>query len=308
MSSKHSWLCGAACVLVVGLFGLSSCGSGGADCEDGTDNDGDGLIDGEDLACREGREAEAPDPVVPLCADALDNDEDGFIDNLDPGCANPTDDDELNAPVAACNDGVDNDSDGPADYPDDPGCSLSLDDDETDTCPDGAECPQCANGMDDDNDGNADYPTDIGCDSSGDADEYNSTSGACGAAPIQVLPEGGIATGTIETNGINALQTSACLAGGGSEVVYQFDIVGDPRKATFTTDFPETELDTVLYLRTTCQDPQSELGCNDDVSDLTFSSRLVVAELAAGTYFLVVDAHDNASQGAYKLAVGFSSP
>ena len=45
-----------------------------------------------------------------------------------------------------CQDGVDDDGDGKNDYPDDPGCAAPTDDDETDDCPSGPNCPECGDG------------------------------------------------------------------------------------------------------------------------------------------------------------------
>jgi hypothetical protein len=66
----------------------------------------------------------------------------------------------------ACFDGVDNDSDGKIDFPDDPGCSSNLDDDETDII-----FPACSDNTDNDGDGKIDFPDDLGCDSASDDDE-----------------------------------------------------------------------------------------------------------------------------------------
>ncbi len=66
------------------------------------------------------------------CSDGIDNDGDGKIDYpTDPGCSSSTDNDEYNAPVVyACSDNIDNDGDGLVDYPNDPGCSSATDNDE----------------------------------------------------------------------------------------------------------------------------------------------------------------------------------
>jgi len=67
------------------------------------------------------------------CEDGIDNDNDGLTDFPDdPGCDSATDNDEFNdsVPIFACEDGIDNDSDGFVDFPDDPGCDSSTDDNE----------------------------------------------------------------------------------------------------------------------------------------------------------------------------------
>ena len=75
---------------------------------------------------------------------------------------------ESPSPDPECNDGVDNDGDSLIDYPNDPGCSSSSDDDETNIVQ-----YQCNDGIDNDGDSLIDYPSDPGCCSSSDNDEYN---------------------------------------------------------------------------------------------------------------------------------------
>lgn len=63
------------------------------------------------------------------CNDGIDNDADGLIDfPNDPGCTEASDDDETDP---QCVDGIDNDGDGLTDFPDDPGCDDANDNDET---------------------------------------------------------------------------------------------------------------------------------------------------------------------------------
>lgn len=63
------------------------------------------------------------------CGDGLDNDGDGLVDDQDPGCTGPTDPSEIDD--FQCNDGLDNDGDGLIDM-DDPGCTSPGDDIEFD--------------------------------------------------------------------------------------------------------------------------------------------------------------------------------
>jgi large repetitive protein len=302
MNAIRSWwyvaaLCGA---VAVSSHGLAGCGESG-DCADGVDNDGDGLIDGDDVACAAGLDNESPDPIIPQCADSIDNDGDGLVDLQDPGCTGPDDDDEINEKIAQCKDGVDNDDDGLIDYPNDPGCDLSLDDSEGDPCP-GEGCPACADGIDNDGDGDVDFPADPGCDSASDQDEFQSVSGVCGTAPVQNLPPSGMVTGTIGA-GPNSLASPTCT-GTGSEIVYQFTLSG-PRSVEFTTAFAETTVDTVLYLRSDCMSPASELACNDDYMGQR-GSRIAVPNLAPGTYYLVVDGRNSGAVGEFRLQATIS--
>ena len=67
---------------------------------------------------------------TPQCQDGFDNDFDGLTDLDDPGCVDANDDDEF----TQCQDAIDNDDDGLTDL-DDPGCEDANDDDETNVSP-----------------------------------------------------------------------------------------------------------------------------------------------------------------------------
>jgi len=286
----------------MGLLAFAvSCATTGEDnnCNDGIDNDGDGLIDSADPGCELNGNLEAPDPDFPECSDHVDNDGDGETDfPADPGCDSPEDNREYNDPVPACKDGIDNDGDGLIDYPNDPGCFVSLDNDEEDGCP-GVQCPQCANGVDDDDDGYTDYPDDPGCDRASDDDEFNADPNLCGAnVTLLPLPSDGLAMGTVTAGSTNELISLSC-GGGGNETVYTLNVT-EPRTLVVTTNFAETTLDTVLYIRTDCRMSSTELACNDDT---TGTSSTLSVDVEAGVYYIVVDAHDAASAGDYKLQV-----
>ena len=101
----------------------------GAECSDGLDNDGDGLVDQQDIQCFGPTGAESATGIgrIPMdaCANGLDDDEDGLVDRDDPECALASGVDEAVAPVldaAVCGDGTDNDGDGTLDYPNDAQC------------------------------------------------------------------------------------------------------------------------------------------------------------------------------------------
>ena len=127
-------------------------------CDDGIDNDGDGLTDyPADPGCSSLTDDSERDANGPQCDNGIDDSdpEDTIADYpADPGCTGPTDDDETDPVVVSiCDDGIDNDGDGEIDFPDDPGCSSASDDDEKGTT-------ACDNGIDDDNDGLIDFQTD----------------------------------------------------------------------------------------------------------------------------------------------------
>ena len=89
-------------------------------------------------------------------------------------------------------------------------------------------------------------------------------------------------------------------------------------EAVFTTSFDEagtvcfdltgSEYDTVLYIRTACDDPDSEVACNDDNRDITGGTQSAISlDAEAGTqYFVFVDGFSGfgaVSDGAYVLNV-----
>ena len=286
-------LCAAA------LSILPACSSTESDCADGVDNDGDGLIDLADPGCRANGDLESPDPAEPECNDNVDNDGDGLVDLDDPGCNGSDDLDERDEAIAQCRDGIDNDGDGLIDFPNDPGCGLSLEDDESDDCPTGPNCPQCANGQDDDGDGDADYPDDLGCNSAADDDEFNVDPTICGSGvPLVPLPPDGIAMGTAMAGGDNSLISASC-GGNGPESAFLLSLAS-PAAVELSTDFAETTADTVIYVRTDCREPETEISCNDDAVETR--AKLFIPRLEPGDYFLIVDSQATAT-GDFKLEV-----
>ena len=294
------FLAGSLAVLAVAPGGCDD-GVQPSDCRDGLDNDGDGVIDRLDPGCTVGDGLlESPDPPPRRCANGIDDDGDGMVDGDDPGCEDLLfDNDETDPPPppAACNDGLDNDGDNRADYPNDPGCTGLDDTDETD--PD--ELPACGNGIDDDGDGKVDYPHDPGCRSSGDTDETDPVLGVCGpGSEVEALPAGGEVLGVLDTTaGPNNIQ-GAC-GGLGRELIYSLTL-DEPAYLVISTDHPETTLDTVVYLRSSCLDPSTELGCVDDEPQKK-AATLHVARAEAGDYHLVVDSFAPASAGDVKVTV-----
>jgi hypothetical protein len=122
-------------------------------CQDGLDNDGDGLADRDDPGCTSEYDNDESDPAlcaepvvgedeesdldcmplseVPLCANGLDDDGDGKVDLDDAGCANRADRTENSDflklldsdPIPfPCDNGVDDDGDELVDFPADPDC------------------------------------------------------------------------------------------------------------------------------------------------------------------------------------------
>lgn len=154
---------------MVGLHDLLIVLESWGPCEDcRADFDQDGVIDFEDLLflfSRWGPTAECPE-----CDDGSDNDDDGLEDEADPGCwtnrHNPDtyDPERDNEAVATsqCQDGLDNDFDGKIDYPEDPGCGNPQVYTELERIVPGV--PACADGIDNDNDGLIDWGATDGTD------------------------------------------------------------------------------------------------------------------------------------------------
>lgn len=90
-------------------------------CNDGLDNDGNGLIDAEDPSCYTPFMNEGDLFPDAECADGVDNDGDGLIDALDPKCLHRNFGAEAGTDNS-CTDGIDNDGDGLIDL-DDPDCA-----------------------------------------------------------------------------------------------------------------------------------------------------------------------------------------
>jgi hypothetical protein len=70
--------------------------------------------------------------LLAACEDGQDNDGDGLTDlSSDPGCSSASDNDETDSQTPTqCSDGLDNDQDGNIDFPNDPGCEGAGDDSE----------------------------------------------------------------------------------------------------------------------------------------------------------------------------------
>ncbi|MBN1771328.1 MAG: putative metal-binding motif-containing protein, partial [Deltaproteobacteria bacterium] len=89
-----------------------------------------------------------------------------------------------------------------------------------------------------------------------------------------------------------------CGGSGGPDVAYELVLA---EEATVGAEITVATWDTVLYLRTACADPTTELACNDDYSGLR--SRIDPGLLAAGTYYLFVDGLYSGAYGDYTLQV-----
>lgn len=191
-----------------------------------------------------------------------------------------------------CNDGVDDDADGKLDYPTDPGCDSPDDNDETDTCPNGASCPACSNGLDDDNDTKIDYPMDTSCTSAAGNSE------ACTGEqdPITSIT-GPTTSGTLV--GAHDNHNPSCVTLNGEDILYTLKL---PAMRLLVLDTEGTAVDTVLsLLSSTCAEPS--LACDDEGGTSGHSSRIAMSNLNPGVYIVAVDNYNSPSTapGPYDL-------
>lgn len=157
-------------------------------CHNGTDDDGDGLVDSADPDCPKLKE---------MCTNGVDDDGDGLVDSTDPDCPPPpeicnngVDDDrdglvdsadlDCPPPPEICNNGIDDDRDGLVDSadldcpPPPETCSNGIDDDRdglVDVADPDCQKGACNDGLDNDGDGLVDWPADPGCKNKPDNDE-----------------------------------------------------------------------------------------------------------------------------------------
>jgi hypothetical protein len=191
---------------------------------------------------------------------------------------------------AQCNDGIDNDGDGKIDYPNEPGCDSTADDDETDP----ATLPACSNTTDDDGDSLVDYPADYGCNAASGTTEEFCTTEVDPIAAITMNPT----TGTTVGLGNNFTSTSCQSSASGPDTVLalQLPVPVD----SLVLDLSNSSYDTILTLRdTTCG---TQIGCDDDSGDPGAQSKLTVNNVAAGNYAVVIDGW-NGNSGTWTLSV-----
>ncbi|OGG79197.1 hypothetical protein A3A39_04945 [Candidatus Kaiserbacteria bacterium RIFCSPLOWO2_01_FULL_54_13] len=145
-------------------------------------------------------------PSAPAqCVDGIDNDGDGLVDAADPGCADGADNNEFNTTLltpSACADGIDNDGDGLIDFVPvlgDPGCSDIFDENEGDnppTPPPPPQAPACSDGIDNDDDDLVDS-ADPGCSGSSDTDETNTPTGTAQLVVVKIVINDNGGTSTV---------------------------------------------------------------------------------------------------------------
>ena len=187
--------------------------------------------------------------------------------------------------IAQCNDGLDNNSNGgKKDYPQDPGCDSISDDTETTVCP-GASCPVCSDGLDNDTDGQIDFPNDPSC------------IAASGSNESCVQSENVTPLTMPATTGDTSMATDDFKATCGSstatakDLAFEFKVPGQLTTLDFnlTSSFDAA----TSVLSSSCQNPA--LKCSDP-------NALAMTNVAAGTYFYVVDGYST-GVGAFTVNV-----
>jgi large repetitive protein len=217
--------------------------------------------------------------------------------SIDPRCEETGGPDAAGEKIPQCMDGIDNDGDGHIDYPNDPGCTHPHDDSEADDCPDGPLCPECSDGIDNDGDGLIDWPMDPGCTSAADPSELGSDCG--NSVRLRQLPEGREAIGHVLQTEESALVSDEC-GGAGAETVYLLTVT-EPSALRLRTSNLQTSFDTVLYVRSTCTEFDTELAC-------AAGRELFLDRVDPGEYYLVVDALEADRSGTFKLEVDLFTP
>ncbi|MDB4959211.1 MAG: cell surface receptor domain protein [Myxococcales bacterium] len=195
-----------------------------------------------------------------------------------------------------CEDGVDDDADGKLDYPTDPGCDTPQDDDEADTCPSGATCPQCSNGIDDDGDGHIDYPADLQClSASGAAESY--CTGETDLPEVAITAHDTPSTTVGKHNDFTP--TCSLATNLAPDVTFSFALPVPVTTIQFDTN---NSFDTVLSLRdAACT---TVIACDDDNGTPGFESLITRTNMAAGNYSITVDGYgSNMVGGAFTLHV-----
>jgi len=185
-------------------------------------------------------------------------------------------------PLAECLNAADDDEDGAIDYPADPGCTTPND--RSEDTP--AVLPACGNDVDDDGDSLVDYPLDPGCTAASANDETD----VCGAG-IRLrryhFGQREALGSTDEQDGASNGLDPSCAGNGRTEVVFVYQ---NPYVAQLeiSTAHDETEANTVVHVRSACQNVNSELACGAGSRE---SRRGVVSmsEVPPGTYYVIVD-------------------
>ncbi len=185
-----------------------------------------------------------------------------------------------------CLDGVDNDADGLMDYPRDPGCEGAEDAEEADPA-----AFACEDGVDNDGDGDTDLD-DLSCGAPTDPSE---ASACAGREAVEVSYTRRAVT---SSEGAPA-RFEACRSNDAPEQVFVFTLRQPVSYLYLST--AGSGFDTLMSVRRSCDDPASEVACNDDAGGAR-SSAVQLDNPALGEYFIIVDGYAQ-EQGLVVLTV-----
>jgi hypothetical protein len=196
---------------------------------------------------------------------------------------------DLISAVTECNDEIDNDNDLLIDQ-DDPGCESDRDTSEEDP----AVLGECADGVDNDEDGQIDYPQDLECLFIG----YPSESPYCESADTfaAIVNASGLTEVSTNTTGSPAEYTSLSC---GRQARSSENVIAVVLQETSTIDvnMVNGSYDSVLHIRRNCDDPLSEIICDDDGGDVGLLSAAVLPNLAPGVYYVFIDGFGTSASG-----------
>lgn len=116
----------------------------------------------------------------------------------------------------------------------------------------------------------------------------------CNGQVVPVLSSGVTVAGS--TTGAPAMLDATCIAAAGGERVYAM-VLPSTAEVVVTNDLPGTMYDTVMYVRSVCDDATTEIACDDPGQGDTHT----IPGLAAGTYFVIVDTHAPGQEGDFEL-------
>jgi hypothetical protein len=190
---------------------------------------------------------------------------------------------------AQCSDGIDNNGDGKIDYPNDPGCSSPSDDTETTVCP-GAMCPVCSNGIDDNANGLRDWPAEWGCSAaSGASEQFCAADTNPGPTKITTKTTTGSTTG----KSFDAMLAPSCRSTAMSpELAYGLQL--PVPVASLQVDTIGSAFDTVLAIRDANCMTEVPNACDDD-SGGSLTSKIILTNIGAGGYAVIVDGFGTAN-------------
>lgn len=190
-----------------------------------------------------------------------------------------------------CDDMDDEDGDGKLGYPTDPGCTTAADNDEADTCtatPGAVGCPECSDGLDNDTDTKIDYGMDTTCLAAADSSESCVTTDG---VALLTMPSTMGDTASMTNNDVKPM----CATTGmhtSPDRTYRLDV---PALASLNIATVSTFSNATMLLNSTCG--------GTPVQCKSFSSAtapLTALNVAAGTYYFVVDGYSTGS-GTYTI-------